>query len=64
MPEGTYRILAYDIEQNGLLSVPSAVPAVVSTVFLHGYETFAGRKTVNVEPQEVNMLPQTFSIIS
>lgn len=52
VPEGTYGILAY---QNGLLSVPSAVPAVVSTAFLHGYETFAGRKTVNIEPQEVNV---------
>ena len=60
VPEGTYRILAYDIEQNGLLNVPSAVPAVVSTAFLHGYETFTGRKAVNVEPPEVNVTTNIF----
>ena len=58
VPLGTYKLLAYDIEENGLLNVPIAAPAIVSTAILHGHAILADRK--GLEPQEVNITANIF----
>ena len=58
VPLGAYKVLAYDIEENGLLNIPNAIPAIVSTVTIYGRAIFADRKTI--KPQEVNITANIF----
>lgn len=55
---GTYKVLVYDIEENGLLNMPNAMPAIVSTVTTMERATFTNSKII--KPQDVNITVDTF----
>ena len=65
VPLGAYEVLVYDIEENGLLNVPSAMPAIISTVTTHGCATLVDSWTN--KPMQVNIaadIYKTFLIIN